>query len=126
MSFVLDAGALIALDRNDRAMWRRLKAAQVAGEVPRSHGGVIGQAWRGRGAREALLARALDGIEVWPLDEELGRAAGELLGRARRQDVIDAALVLLAHDGDYIVTSDPDDIAALAGVAGRHVEVIRA
>ena len=126
MSLVLDAGALVALDRNDRAMWRRLKAAQEAGEVPRSHGGVVGQVWRGRGTREALLARALDGVDVRPVDEELGRAAGELLGRAKKNDVVDAALVLLANDGDDIVTSDPDDLAALAGAAGRHVEVIRA
>ena len=81
MKLVLDSGALIALERNDRAMWRRLKAAQVAGSVPVSHGGVVGQAWRGKGPRQALLAKALAGIEVRALDDALGRAAGELLGR---------------------------------------------
>ena len=126
MSVILDAGAWIALDRNDRAMWRRLKAAQLAGDVPRSHGGVIGQVWRGRGARHALLARALVGVDVRPLDHALGRAAGELLAVARGHDVIDAALVLLASDGDQIVTSDPDDIERLAGASGCHLEVIRA
>ena len=35
-----------------------------------------------------------------------------------------AALVLLAHDGDRIVTSDPEDIARLAKAADRHVEII--
>ena len=123
MTLVLDSGALIALERNDRAMWRRLKATQIAGSVPVSHGGVVGQAWRGRGPRQALLARALDGIDVHPLDEVLGRAAGELLAAADATDVIDAALVLLADDGDDIVTSDPDDIAPLAALAGRHVEL---
>lgn len=126
MTLVLDSGALIALERNDRAMWRRIKAAQLAGHVPVSHGGVVGQAWRGQGPRQALLARALAGIEIRPLDETLGRAAGELLGLARRRDVIDAALVLLARDGDHIVTSDPDDIEPLARASGRHVEIIRA
>jgi len=29
---------------------------------------------------------------------------------ARRRDVIDAAIALLADDGDHIVTSDPEDI----------------
>ena len=44
---ILDAGALIALDRNDRSMWVRLKASHSAGERPVTHGGIIGQVWRG-------------------------------------------------------------------------------
>lgn len=56
----------------------------------------------------------------------MGRAAGELLAAAKQRDFIDAALVLLAGDGDLIVTSDPDDLERLAEVCGRHVEVIRA
>src|SRR5439155_1546920 len=99
MTLVLDSGALIALERNDRAMWRRLKATHLAGRVPVSHGGVVGQAWRGRGPRQALLAKALAATDILPLDETLGRAAGELLATAKRHDVIDAALVLLASDG---------------------------
>ena len=126
MTLVLDSGALIALDKNDRVMWRRLKAALLAGNVPVSHGGVVGQAWRGGGPRQALLARALDGIDIRALDQRLGRAAGELLGRAAAGDVIDAALVLLADDGDDIVTSDPDDIEPLAAILGRHVELLHA
>jgi len=125
MRLVLDCGALIALERNDRAMWRRLKLALVAEQVPLSHGGIVGQAWRGRGPRQALLARALDGVEIRPLDRALGRAAGELLARAGRSDVVDAALVLLADDGDQIVTSDPDDIEPLALAARRHVDLLR-
>jgi hypothetical protein len=72
-----------------------------------------------------LLAKALAGVDVRGLDDALGRAAGELLALARKSDVIDAALVLLAQDGDHIVTSDPDDIRTLAAVSGRHVELIR-
>ena len=124
MSLVLDSGVLIVLDKNDRAMWRRLKGAFLAADPPRSHGGLIGQVWRGRGPRQARLAQALAGIEVVPLDAPLGRAAGALLGRARQHDVIDAALVLLASDGDDILTSDPDDLEGLARALGRHVEII--
>jgi len=126
MTLVLDSGALIALERNDRAMWRRLKATHLAGRVPVSHGGVVGQAWRGRNPRQALLAKALAATDIRHLDETLGRAAGELLAIAKRHDVIDAALVLLASDGDHIVTSDPDDIEPLARASGRHVDLIRA
>jgi hypothetical protein len=125
MSLVLDSGALIALEKNDRVMWCRLKAALLAKSVPVSHGGIIGQVWRG-GGRQALLAKALEGIDVRPLDEELGRGAGALLARAGGADVIDAALVLLADDGDDIVTSDLDDLEPLAARLGRHVELLPA
>ena len=125
MKLVLDSGALIALERNDRAMWRRLKAAYLAATVPTTHGGVVGQAWRGRGARQALLAKALAGIDVRPLDDPLGRAAGKLMALTAGSDVVDAALVLLADDGDHILTSDVPDIEVLAAAAGSDVELIR-
>lgn len=125
MSLVLDSGALIALEKNDRAMWRRLKTALLEKRVPVTHGGIVGQAWRGGGPRQALLSLALAGINVRPLDESFGRAAGNLLARDGSVDVIDAALVLLADDGDDIVTSDPDDIEPLAASLGRHIELLR-
>jgi hypothetical protein len=123
VSIVLDSGALVALDRNERAMWTRLKAAQMEGDLPLTHAGVLGQVWRG-GARQARLSHALNGIDVRELDERLGRAAGELLGAAGLADVIDAAVVLLATDGDEIVTADRDDMERLAAASGRHVELI--
>lgn len=124
MTLVLDGGALIAVDRNERPMWARLKAAQMAAELPVTHAGVVGQVWRG-GPRQARLASALEGIDVRPLDDALGRRAGELLAAAGMADVIDAAVVLLSSDGDEIVTSDRDDFERLVVAAGRHVELIR-
>jgi hypothetical protein len=50
---------------------------------------------------------------------------GELLARTSSSDVIDAAVVLLAADGDDIVTLDRRDFEALVRAAGRHVELIR-
>jgi hypothetical protein len=126
VKLVLDSGALIALERNDRRMWRRFKSALLAGNVPLSHGGVVGQVWRGRGPRQAQLAKALGGIEVRALDDALGRAAGELLALSGQRDVIDAALVLLTSDGDHIVSSDLDDIEPLAAASGRHIELVPA
>ncbi len=123
MSLVLDSGALVALERNERPMWVRLKAAQMEGNFPITHGGVLGQVWRG-GPRQARLAQALSGIDVRALDEALGRAAGQLLAAVGHSDVIDAAVVLLAADGDEIVTVDRDDLAQLAAVSGRHVELV--
>ncbi len=123
MTVVLDSGALIALDRDERAMWIRLKAAQIIGEVPVTHAGVVAQVWRGN-PRQARLSRALKGIDVRPVDDRLGRAAGALLGAAGTSDVIDAAVVLLANDGDDIITSDADDIARLASTMDLHVELL--
>lgn len=124
MTLVLDSGAFIALDRDERTMWVRLKAAQTTGDVPITHAGVVGQVWRGR-AGQARLARALKGIDVRPVDEELGRAAGTLLGTAGMSDVVDAAVVLLADDGDDIVTSDAGDLARLAAARDLHIELLR-
>jgi hypothetical protein len=124
MTLVLDSAALIALERNERPMWTRLKAAQIAGDPPLTHAGVLGQAWRG-GPRQARLSRALDGIDVRPLDEPLGRTAGVLLDSTGLSDVIDAAVVLVASDGDDIVTLDRDDFKRLVAASGRHVELIR-
>ena len=124
MNLVFDAGALIALERNDRVMWRRWYDAIEAGKPPICHGGIVAQVWRG-GARQARLSRALASLYIRPLDAALGRAAGELLARAKQHDVIDAALVLLAQDGDRIITSDPDDLAPLARAADLDVELVR-
>jgi hypothetical protein len=121
---VLDAGALIALERGDAKMWRRFRIALEDDVSPVTHGGVVGQAWRKSGPRQALLARALESVEVRPLDRALGRDAGRLLANARRADVIDAAVVLLANDDDVIVTSDPDDLIPLIEALGREIDVI--
>ena len=71
-----------------------------------------------------MLARFLPGVDVRALDDDFGRQAGVLLGAAGRADVIDAAVVLLAHDGDEIFTSGPEDLRELATVAGRHLDII--
>jgi hypothetical protein len=124
VTLVLDSGALIALDRNERAMWIRLKAAQLAGVPPVTHAGVLGQVWRG-GPRQARLSQALAGVDVQPLDEPLGRRTGALLAVTGLTDVIDATVVLLSVDGDDIVTSDHHDLESLVEASGRHVELIR-
>jgi hypothetical protein len=123
MTLVFDSGGLISLERNERSSWVRLKSAFLRGEVPVTNAAVLGQVWRG-GPRQARLSQALDGIDVRPLDEALGRAAGELLAVSRQADLIDASIILVAHDGDEIVTTDPTDLKPLARATGRHVELV--
>ncbi|MEX1021532.1 MAG: PIN domain nuclease [Dehalococcoidia bacterium] len=123
-AFVLDAGALIAVDRGDRDVVADLSRARLRGIGFRTTGIVVAQAWRS-GGRQAELARLLASADVQPVDQAMGRAAGALLGRARLQDAIDATVVLVAQDGDTIVTSDVEDIDHLATHLGRRVSVMR-
>jgi hypothetical protein len=122
VTLVLDAGALIAVERSDREIVALLKAEHRGGRVPVTHGGIVGQVWRD-GARQARLARLLAGVEIVPLDDALGRRAGILLARTHTDDVLDAAVVLLATDGDLIVTSDVTDLSTLAAAYGAHIEI---
>lgn len=126
MTEILDSGALLALEGNDRRMWRRLKGALQAASPPKTHGGVIAQVWRGGSGRQARLATALQAMEIVPLDEVLGRRAGVLLANCGLSDAIDAALVALADHGDQIITSDPDDLAILVAASQRRVDVVPA
>jgi len=108
---VLDAGALIAIDRGDRRMVQLLELAHEV-HVP---AGALGQAWRNP-ARQVRLARVMSavGIEIHPLDAASARAAGQLCAATASSDVIDASVVLVAAVVDGVtVTSDPDDLRRL-------------
>jgi hypothetical protein len=121
---VLDAGAFVAVERGDRDVVALVKRERLSGRVPVTHGGVVGQVWRGGSGRQAPVAGLLAGVDVVPLDDPFGRRAGVLLARSGRADAIDAAVVCLAVDGDDILTSDPEDLRNLAQAAGIHVELI--
>ena len=124
MTDILDSGALIALEDGDRQMWRRLKAALQAQDPPRTHGGVVAQVWRGGAGRQARLAGALQAVGIVPLDAALGRRSGVLLAHSGLDDAIDAALAALADHGDQIITSDPGDLAILAAVTSRRIDIV--
>ncbi len=112
---VLDAGALIALNRGDKRMIALLQRALVQGRAFRVPAGVVGQVWRD-GRFQVTLARFLrsEEVAIIPLDEQLARSCGELCGAANSQDVIDASVVIIAREQrDPIVTSDPNDLRRL-------------
>ncbi len=120
--YVLDAGALIALDRNDRWLWQLYRSARRDGVPLVTHGGVIAQVVRS--ARQARLAQALGAVDVVAIDRELGRMTGYLLATSRTRDVVDAALVLISEPGDTILTSDPDDLEVLVAAADKVVAIV--
>lgn len=115
-SVTLDAGVLIAADRNDRRFWRLREQLADAGLRPFVPAVVLTEVWRG--ARSANLARALRGCEIPVVGAELAMAAGMLCGRAGTDDPIDAIVVAsAARRGDHIITTDPSDLRALAAAA---------
>lgn len=108
MTLVLDAGALIAVDRRDRRMGARLRVAQREQIPLRMSAAVVAQVWRD-GARQANLARVLSGVEVIALDEPGAHRIGELLARSATSDVVAGHVAALAHSADVLVTGAPDD-----------------
>ena len=65
-ALVLDAGALIAIDRGDRAVLARIVKADKVGDPVRTNAMAIAQVWRDGKGRQARLARILRGVEVEP------------------------------------------------------------
>ncbi len=110
--FTYDTGALIAAERDDRAMWvlhRRILERGVSPTIPSS---VLAQAWRG--GPQANLSRFLVGCSIEGLNEEEARAAGALLAKSKTTDIVDASVAVgAAKRKDVVVTSDRDDIAHL-------------
>ncbi len=124
MTLLLDAGALIAFERGDAVVKALLAQEFARGRTWTTHGGIVGQVWRAP-ARQAGLARVLRAATIVPLGASLGRDAGRLLATSGTTDVIDAALVAIASEGDRIATSDPGDIQVLLNAARMSAEVIR-
>lgn len=111
----LDAGALIAFERNDRQVVGLLAQALAHGLTITVPAGVVGQVWRD-GRRQARLARLLGApdVVVEPLDDQRAREAGQLCGVRGTTDVIDASVVLAARRrGDRIASSDEIDLVRL-------------
>lgn len=123
-ALILDAGALVAVDRDDRAAIARLRAAQLHGLELRTNAIVVAQAWRDRHGRQVNLARLLRATDVRAVSPRDGREAGVLQGEAGTSDPVDATVVLLAGPGDRILTSDLADIARLAAAAGSRAVVV--
>jgi predicted nucleic acid-binding protein len=112
VNVILDAGALIAIDRNDKSIAQLLVLARRNQARVFTTPPVVTQVWR-NGARQANLARALAVIETEPVGISIAKRAGELLATANTSDAVDALLALLVTPGDQIWTSDPIDIQAL-------------
>jgi hypothetical protein len=122
-ALVLDAGALIAVDRGNHAMHDLIQDALRTGTPVRTNPNVVAQVWR-NGAKQSRLARLLRDVKVQSIGREDGYRAGELLGATRTKDVVDATVALLAKAKDLLYTSDPGDSQKLCTATGFKAVVI--
>ena len=112
MKAVLDAGALVAVDRRNRMIGAQLRVLQQQGTPIRASSAVAGQVWRD-GRKQANLARVLAGVGIEALGKDDGKRIGELLALAGSADVVDAHVALMTAPADLVLTSDPGDIREL-------------
>lgn len=119
---VLDAGALIALERGDRTVRAHVLLAARGLVALTTSSAAVAQVWRG-GARQARLARFLasDLVTEVALDADMSRRIGVLAAAVGARDVVDGHIAVLALERRaHVITSDPSDIVRW-GVEQRHV-----
>ena len=117
-TIVLDTGALIALERNDRVLWAALKLAALSSSDVLVPSTALAQVWRGA-ASQARLSIALAHCLIASFDA-LPRAVGELCGATRTADICDAHVAIVAATrGDVLYTSDPHDLRRLIAAYRR-------
>ena len=111
----LDAGALIALDRDNRhviVLLARAAETKARVTIPAS---ALAQAIR-EPARQARLGRLLrqPATDVVPLDRVDATNIGRLLAASTTSDIVDAHVVICARRSHgAVITSDLDDLRRL-------------
>ena len=120
---VLDSGGLSRLSQRNRRAAALIAALRAEGLWPPVVPTVVlAESTAGTARTDANINRLLKSCEVDPVVAEVrARRAGQLRARARRGSAIDALVVALAEPGSTIMTSDPDDLRALAAYADQVV-----
>ena len=116
---VLDSGAVSQLAERSRRALALISALRAEGHWPAIVPAVVLveclQGHAGRDANENRFIKTCDVIERVP--ESLARRAALLRRLAGRGSAIDALVVASAEPGGTVLTSDPDDLTALAAYA---------
>lgn len=121
---ILDAGLLIAVERDEPEAKDFVEAARQTGEPLRTTAPVVAQVWRD-GARQVHLARFLPSLDVRPFVLGHVPLVGTLLRQSGASDVVDAHMLACAiHLDDSIVTSDGDDFLRLTAHFGVKAPLI--
>ncbi len=120
---ILDSGALILADKNDRRFWAFWKKSLQQGLdliVPAT---VLAQSWRGTGNVKISLVLKSCSVEI--LSEKSAKNVGELCGKANANDIVDANVVLAASEKRYaVLTCDVEDIQILSALLSKPPSVL--
>jgi predicted nucleic acid-binding protein len=118
-----DTGALIAIERRDRAMLAFMSATLAAGARITVPSVVIGEWWRGQ---RGPAARILDAVHVEAVSGWLAKLAGETLALVDGATLVDAIVVAsAARRGDLVLTSDVGDLSRIRDIAFPSVRIRR-
>lgn len=117
-TFVLDAGAVMALERADGFMLellRRVRAGDGRLILPDS---VLAQVWRGGSGRQARIATLVvlrpENCTRAALDTDAAKRIGVRIAECGHPDVVDVHVALLAlNHSAVVITSDRGDIEAV-------------
>jgi predicted nucleic acid-binding protein len=134
-TLVLDAQALVKLASGDPDATSFARDAHDKNGIVVKVASTLAEVLRG-GSRDTPIHRVLSRIQVIPISQDYGRAAGELLGRTGMSgnrcamDALLAAVALSQPRPAVLLTSDPDDLAKLTDEPGRpkaeRIAVVRA
>lgn len=123
---VLDSGGVSRLSERSRRAAALIQALRAEGLwPPRLLSVVLVECLEGHGGRDAkenTFLKTCDLAERVP--ESLARRAAFLRRRARCGSAVDALVVAFAEPDGTVLTSDPDDLEALAAYAAG-VDVVR-
>jgi len=111
----MDAGALIALERDDRRVLVLLARARETGARVTIPATALAQVVRApaRQVRLARLARQPT-TDVVPLGRVDATSVGRLLAASGTADIVDAHVVICARRAaQHVATTDPDDLRVL-------------
>ena len=114
-ALILDAGALSGAAAGEFRVRAELSVAEQLGVDVYVSSVTLTETLRGH-RRDARIHAVLAGTDQKPVTQELGRAAGELLGQMSRNDSVDAIVAVTAASlGGKVrlLTGDPEDLRVL-------------
>lgn len=122
---VLDSGGIRYLAARSREALATIRVFTRQGLWPPTvPTAVLVESLTGSPGRDATTNRLLKGCRIDPAPSEvLARRAALLRTAARQGSAVDALVIAAAEPGGSVLTTDPDDLHALAGYA-RAVRIV--